>query len=164
MAWEWELCLFNCACPVPPDYAFGPQGVAQESCIVGGRSTDRTMIMVDSILVMELAQNLTSLTQYMVPNGPFYNGDMITYESQQLKMMMSEQEPNGPTTANTNEINPALVPGGIVVVMSGPNANGDRVDLSWSIEFTNECNVFPVVVGNEETGGTIVVRLFVLGD
>ena len=98
------------------------------------------MTQVDQILIIELTQELTSLTQYVVPEGPFHDGDIITYEAEQFSADF-----------------PQLFPGGILMTMVGPNRQGQQIQASWSIDYTNNCNEFPVIRGGEQTIGTIVV-------
>lgn len=53
---------------------------------------------------------------------------------------------------------PALIPGGLLVEMTGTNEDGDTVSNTWVAIFSNDCSIFPVLAVGDGFGWTSLVR------
>ena len=126
------------ASPCPPENdAFGPDGVADQSCEVQVRSGEAVF---GEITVVVIREKVGTRTESIFLNGPFANGEEIVYES----IMVTNSSLTRP-------------PSSLDMTLRGTNTEGFQMVAEWEVEFTNECGVFNVIKGGEETAGTIIV-------
>ena len=130
--------------------------VVQQTCIPP--ALNQSMVIIDSIMILELDQTQTAQTNWFVPGGPFTTGDSFLYQS--LLLAQLRQPTNFENTTNRTapiEINSMALPASLLVLFSGRNAEDEDLEASWSVFFTSNCTIFPLVMGGEETLYTRVV-------
>ena len=119
--------------------AFGPEGIEAQGCRIDTDATDTTYVSVRTVFIYEEDQNGAEAGRRLA-TGLFDEGAEIVYQSAIL--------------LNTNVTNPPKI---LEVVLRGTNSQQEPITSRWSVTFTNECDVFPVIRGGEETLNTMIV-------
>ena len=127
----------------PGSNVAGP-GINDTACLVETRDsidaiTDFAPTFVSEVQVLELDQNLQIVGQSF-QNGPFFNGDEITYTS----IVMQSPE--------TVMASPELLPRGFQVSITGLNANEESLVNTWVVRYTNDCGIFPLLEIGDRIG------------
>ncbi|KAL7565203.1 hypothetical protein ACA910_016545 [Epithemia clementina (nom. ined.)] len=134
---------FNANCS-PDDDSFGPVGVLTQSCTKQtstGIGVDTPFESIRNVFVAEYDMNDQQIRSVFY-DGPFDDGAFIVYES----IMMESP-------------NLAEPPHSIGVVLRGITSDSQVLFTEWSVTFTNECYVYPVIQGGERTVGTIISQV-----
>lgn len=105
-------------------------------------TTDLVPVAVSSITFLELAQDLTVLTQ-AVMTGNFVDGDAFQFTS-------AAAFPEDLTV-------PDDIPSVIQFIIVGENQAGEALLNTFSIAFTNSCDAFPVLEIGQSAGWTVFV-------
>lgn len=126
---------FSLICP-PTNITDSDPGIREISCLISQfgspGATDLVPASVDRIDVLEIREDTTLILRNEI-TGPFSDGDTITY--------------------TTNPIgSSADVPFGIQFNTHAFNAAGEPLLNVLSIEYTNECDVYPVISEGQTAG------------
>ena len=141
-SWRFTL-VFGQRCPGDGDQ-FGPQGILDQRCLQPFLSASLSNLewrFVHTIQILELDRRFFVINQFEVPGGPFSDGDEFTYTS--------------PGAA----FDPGPLPAAFAVFYTGENVLGQAISASWSVTFSDECDVDPIVTGGELNILTHVVCL-----
>lgn len=135
----YELTLdFSLVCP-PTDISVSDPGIRDTSCLISQfgspGATDLVPASVDRIDILEIREDATLILRNEI-NGPFSDGDTITYTTNPID-----------TTASIADI-----PFGIQINTHAFNAAGEPLLNVLSIEYTNECDVYPVIREDQTAG------------
>ena len=137
---------FNFSSPCPADNdAFGPAGIAEQSCQVTSTSSDSVLVVVKEVVIEETGQSGSELRNALL-TGPFQQEDVIAFESA-MRVVSGLAEP----------------PKQLGMFIQGENKDGIEVRAEWSVVFTNECDVFPVIRQFDTTVGVFVVSRLLWG-
>jgi hypothetical protein len=111
----------------------GNPGIEEAVCLIFPDGVDPVPVFLESVLIYEtdLERNLINLVNY---TKTFSSGDMITYDSLG-----------------------GLISTGITLALNGVNADGEKVFNNFAILYTNECDVYPVLVDGDQIGWTKLV-------
>lgn len=130
---------FSLFCP-PVNVTQG-DGILRSGCLVNSvtdpNEDDLVPVIVDSIDVVELDQDLTVIVQDSIP-GTFEDGDSFLYTS------FAADADNIITTRD--------LPKALQVNLYGFNQNDTEIVNSWIIQFTNDCEGYPVFLEGESAG------------
>lgn len=129
---------FDAVCP-PPGFAFGPgTGISDFECsIVGAESTttDLVPIVVISYRIDELDQDGQRLAGTRRARLDLLEGTTIVF--------------------TFGAVPPDFIAGGFRVSYVGENAAGEEILGTWSVTYSNDCNVFPFSVMDTAVWTTI---------
>jgi len=105
-------------------------GIAEIACFVlpVEGSTDLAAVEAESIQVLELDMNLRAINQRNY-EGPFFDGESIIFSSV--------------STGQIDEL--TEVPGGLQLNSRLKNAAGELIIVTFSIDYTNDCNFTPIL-------------------
>jgi hypothetical protein len=111
----------------------GNPGIKDAACLIFPDGVDPIPVSLESVLIYEtdLDFNLINMVNY---TESFSSGDMITYKN-----------------------SGGLIPTGITVALKGINKDGEKVTNSFAILYTNQCDVYPVLVDGDQIGWTKLV-------
>ena len=130
---------FSLPCPIGD--AFGPDGVSEETCFVASEDgRNDTFAHVDSIQIVELNRFNWSLKQESIEG--IMDRDRFTFRS---------------VLAEYKNFTLVTLPAVIIVTFEGRGSSNQTLRATWSIKFSNSCEVFPVIEGGEQTVATTVV-------
>jgi hypothetical protein len=101
-------------------------------------------VIVQNVQIFELDQNLQVSAQ-TVRVGTFDDGSNFTYTSVISTM--------------PDQLNPASLPRGLQLVITGLNDKAEVTVQNYIITYTNDCGVFPVLTEGETVGWTILVSV-----
>jgi hypothetical protein len=107
--------------------------------VVAEDASNRQPVIVDTVTILEL--NMEEVINSTNLNGPFEDGDVITYASIS-------------SYANLTE---AYFPFGIQMILSGENSDGATVINAVAIEYTNNCDEWPVYPTGSSIGWVGIV-------
>eukprot|EP00523_Entomoneis_sp_CCMP467_P002721 CAMPEP_0168754478 /NCGR_PEP_ID=MMETSP0724-20121128/19525_1 /TAXON_ID=265536 /ORGANISM="Amphiprora sp., Strain CCMP467" /LENGTH=624 /DNA_ID=CAMNT_0008802965 /DNA_START=199 /DNA_END=2073 /DNA_ORIENTATION=+ len=134
----WDINLnFALSCD-DETFVVGP-GIEDTACIVAPRQenvTDFDFLQVSLILITERDQERNVINERTILPGPLNNGDSFSYSSY--------------IDGNT-DFNTTTLPREIQFDFNGINMLGQLIRATWSLEFTNDCTVFPVVEAGDQT-------------
>ena len=138
---------FSLSCP-PEDVSLGKAVVGtacQVSTFGDPNVVDMIPVAVQSITVYELGQDFQVLVQEHIEKD-FKDGDTFQYTS---------------IAAEDDEINdPINIPKGIQMFIPGVNRNDEQILIVYSIEFSNNCETFPVLSEGQYIGWTRFVSKY----
>lgn len=143
----YEITLdFSLVCP-PTNITDSDPGIKEVSCLISQfgspGATDLVPASVDRIDVLEIREDTTLILRNEI-SGPLSDGDVITY--------------------TTNPIgNIADIPFGIQFNTHAFNAAGEPLLNVLSIQYTNECDVYPVILEDQTAGWLRFVSMMQLG-
>ena len=116
-------------------------GVESTFCFVASQTSERPMEITD-VTMIEVDEDFEVINQQS-QQGRFVSGDILEFE----------------TIALRNNSLPIL-PRAVQFSMSGINVEGDKIDQTWIIQYTNDCGEYPVLMGvNEQIGWTGIRNL-----
>uniref|UniRef100_A0A7S2Y324 Reelin domain-containing protein n=1 Tax=Entomoneis paludosa TaxID=265537 RepID=A0A7S2Y324_9STRA len=116
----------------------GP-GISEATCQVAPLQPnviDFEFVSVSLIMIMERDQNRLPVGDTTFIPGPFANGDQFSYMS---------------IVDSRTDFNTTSLPKEIQFDFQGINSVGESIRATWSLAFTNNCSVFPVVEPGELT-------------
>jgi len=124
-------------------------GVADTACILtpigeNENVTDLVPAVVSAISVLELNQLSEVVKQTTLTDQNLLSGGVFNYTS------IIQSDPSG--------LNQTSLPKGIQVFLTAENSAGDDLVSFYAIEFTNDCNVAPVLSVGQKIGWTFFVR------
>ncbi len=145
----YELTLdFGLVCN---DTTVGGEGIFDQDCLIATRLpdtvnvTDLVPVTVSEIQILELDQFQDVVGIVIYNEGPYFDGDVVTYTS---------------IVRSTPEfINPVTLPRGFQVSIVGNNAEGQPIINTWGILYDNDCGIFPLLTEGQTIGWTIFVSL-----
>jgi hypothetical protein len=122
-------------------------GIESRTCSVLSESgtvlNNMVPVSVSEITVRELGQNLgTGIFSSQIPGDSFITGDSFTYTSSSV----------GTQAGLDMSITSGVFPRGLKVQLRGINLFNEIVDNNFTIVFSNECDVFPVVQEGDQIG------------
>lgn len=123
----------------------GQPGLNDTTCLLSGggsNGTDTVPVSLASVLIADLDQNLETVLAAQEAN--LTSDDIFTYTS-------------FTASANASAIIPSDIPRGLAVIMTGVNAAGDSVQMSFVLVFNTDCDVFPVISAGDTFGWFVVV-------
>jgi hypothetical protein len=130
------------------DISSDDPGITAFTCKVstagGGTPSDPVPVVVDAIQIIEIGQPTRSqIISTTTVNGEAYkNGDVFEFTSTaDVSFPISDDAPKT-----------------LQVLMTGSNAAGEPLLNLWTIEFTNQCNVWPVLTPGMQAGWMVMVR------
>lgn len=141
---------FSASCPGTLEGADGNpinNGINDLSCfttVVSDNPDNRQPVVVDTVTILEL--NMDAVINSTTLRGPFNDGDVITYASIS-------------SYANLTE---AYFPFGLQMTLTGENSDGDTVINAVAVEYTNECDAWPVYPPDAQIGWAAIVSCCVL--
>jgi hypothetical protein len=117
--------------------------VLSESGTVLNNTLTMVPLSVSEITVHELGQNLgTGIIPTQIPGDSFITGDSFTYTSSSV----------GTQGGLDTSIASGVFPRGLELRLRGINLFSEIVDNNFTIVFSNECDVFPVVQKGDQIG------------
>ena len=119
--------------------AFESEGIEAQGCRIDTDATDTTYASVQTVYIFEQDQ-LGSEAAFRLAIGNFTDGAEFSFLS---AMLVNPDVSNPPKTLG--------------VILRGINSQQEPITSRWSVTFTNECHVFPVIRGGEETLNTMIV-------
>jgi hypothetical protein len=131
-------------------------GVESNECSVlpaepGAELSSMVPISLSEITVFELGQNLGTTLGTQIPGDSFVSGAPFTYTSS-----VGSQEGLDMTIASGG------FPRGIEVQMRGRNLLSEIIDNRFTIVFSNECGIYPVIEEGDKIGWIKFVSGFVV--
>jgi len=121
-------------------------GIGNVSCTVApeldDNITDFSPALVTRAEVYELDQQ-KDVIGFSPVQGPFFDSQSFRYVSV--------------IAGQTNNTNPLFIPSAIQLSIYAINFEEQAMVNFWVIEFTNECNIYPVILEGETIGWTILV-------
>jgi hypothetical protein len=119
----------------------GDPGIEEAQCLLSSRSdpmlTDPVPVSIESVQIFELDASFDIVKTTNITES-FESGDTITYESFAV--------------TDTNALLSGQVIRGFQVTLNGFNAAGDDLSISSVILYTNECDVYPVLMDGSTIG------------
>ncbi|KAL7566873.1 hypothetical protein ACA910_021364 [Epithemia clementina (nom. ined.)] len=138
-SWTFEIDFHLASCQSSSNaFDSSSGGIQHEQCELRNltpNGLETTFVGKVSIRIVELDQELQQAVQQVFKTNVTH-GDQIVFES----ILM--------TPARVDETS---LPKAILVTINGQSLSGQLLRATWSLFFTNSCDVFPVVQGNEET-------------
>lgn len=130
------------------DTSISGPGIASTDCSIVPFSSPsvRTLIplQVISISVLELTKDLTEISAsdevVNIQDGDTYNYTSIS-------------------NSLGNITNSSLVPAALQLSAIGLNEYGESILMTWVTTFTNQCDVYPVLIEGEQIGWTVLVSI-----
>ena len=130
------------------DISSADPGITSFSCDVttvdAGTPSDPVPVVVTDILIFEVGQPTRSQTisTTEVTDAAYKNGDIFEWTSTaDISFPISDDAPKI-----------------LQVTLRGKNAAGEELLNLWLIEFTNQCNVWPVLTPGMQAGWMVMVR------
>jgi hypothetical protein len=127
----------------------GKPGIGESVCAVLDEKdtpSDRVPVTIKTVQFTEFDQTFDQiLTQKTFDEGNYTTGDVFEFA--------------GFLAGNGTVTEAVSVPGSVLVELSGVDADGNLVDNSWVLDFTNECGVFPVMTPGQRLAWIVVVRV-----
>jgi hypothetical protein len=126
----------------------GP-GINETACLVASRFpdtvnvTDFVAVTVSEIQVLELDENQENIGQSIYTDGPYFDGDFVTYTS----IVRTQPE----------LITAMTLPRGLQVSIVGNNAANEQIINTWGILYDNDCGVFPLLTVGQQIGWSVFV-------
>jgi hypothetical protein len=126
----------------------GP-GIVEIACLVSSRLpdtvnvTDFVPVTVSEIQVLELDEFQDPIGQSVYTDGPYFDGDFVTYTS------IVRTQPD--------IITPTTLPRGLQVSIVGNNARNQPIVNTWAILYSNDCGIFPLLTVGQVIGWSIFV-------
>jgi hypothetical protein len=124
-------------------------GIESSTCSVLSESgavltgTNMFPVSVSEITVFELGQDLgTAIISTQIPGNSFITGGSFTYTSSSV----------GTQDGLDSSIASGVFPRGLELQLRGLNLFSEIVDNRFTIVFSNECDVFPVVQEGDQIG------------
>lgn len=116
--------------------------INDQSCfttVVSDNPDNRQPVIVDTVTILEL--NMDAVINSTTLRGPFEDGDVITYAS----------------ISSYNNLTEAYFPFGIQMTLTGENSDGATVISAVAIEYTNNCDEWPVYPPDAQIGWVEIV-------
>lgn len=135
---------FNFSLSCPPVRISQNGGIEESICTIQAETnaTDLVPVTVTNVKVYEWDQN--SLPFQPLPvTGEFIDGESFPYTSLSTKEVTSIAE----------------IPTAIQVSATGKNAEGENILYSWVTQYTNVCDVYPVIFPSDSAAWLVVVSL-----
>jgi hypothetical protein len=130
------------------DISSDDPGISAFTCKVtaagGDTPSDPVPVVVNAIQILEIGQPTRSqiISSTTITGEAYKDGDVFEWTS----------------TADTSFPISDDAPKTMQVLMTGSNAAGEAVINLWTIEFTNQCNVWPVLTPGMQAGWMVMVR------
>jgi hypothetical protein len=122
--------------------SLGP-GISDVVCNTNPEVTfDPTTAQATSIQILEMDQFQKILRTDMITD-PQFDGDEIEYRSYIASSQTTDVE---------------RVPGSLEVAIIASDASVTSIYQQWVIQFSNACDVYPVITPGQQIGWTIMVR------
>jgi hypothetical protein len=131
------------------DISSADPGITAFTCFVtttgGATPSDPVPVVVNDIQILEIGQPTRSqiIATTTVTDEAYKNGDTFEF--------MSTADVSFPISDDAPKI--------LQVLLNGANAAGEPLINYWTIEFTNQCNVFPVLTPGMQAGWMVMVRV-----
>jgi hypothetical protein len=124
-------------------------GIIETACLVSSRLpdtvnvTDFVPVTVSEIQVLELDEFQDPIGQSVYTDGPYFDGDFVTYTS----IVRTQPE----------IVNAMTLPRGLQVSIVGNNAQNQPIINTWGILYNNDCGIFPLLTVGQQIGWSIFV-------
>lgn len=118
------------------------EGIGDQSCfttVISQDPNNRQPVVIDTVTILEL--NMDAVINSTTLSGPFANGDVITYSS----------------ISSYGNLTETYFPFGLQMTLNGENSDGATVINAVAIEYTNDCEVWPIYPDGSTIGWVDIV-------
>lgn len=122
-------------------------GIEETACIIDPVLDDPVPVSASRMEILELDQGLQIIqSATTVLNGTYSNGDTVSFTSSII-----DNDSSVEITA------PEELPRGLLVAVTGENADGKELVNTWVLLYTNDCDIYPVINNGMQIGWTVFV-------
>jgi hypothetical protein len=114
------------SCPGNLEGSDGIIDIACTTTVLAEDTSNEQPVLVDTVTILEL--NMNEVINSTTLSGPFLDGDVITYAS----------------ISSYANLTDTYFPFSITLILTAENSDGVTVVNAVSIDYTNECDVWPV--------------------